>query len=116
LQSLETHMPVGGSRLQWCFELSIGDEAKGLDKYAGVGGDSTNVITAETCLLSAVDPPLACLHKIHSFQIERQRDGPIDNQSGDSRFVKSSSAALIRAIQANLASATVSLGDCPKLG
>jgi hypothetical protein len=74
--------------LQWCLDQSAGDEAKGLDKYGGVSGYSTNVIAAENCLLTGVDPPMTCLGKIHSFQIDRQTLGLVDNESGDTRFIK----------------------------
>jgi len=74
--------------LQWCLDQSAGDEAKGLDKYGGVSGYSTNVIAAENCLLTGVDPPMTCLGEIHSFQIDRQTLGLVDNESGETRFIK----------------------------
>jgi hypothetical protein len=74
--------------LQWCLDQSAGNEAKGLDKYAGVNGYSANVIAAENCLLTGVDPPMTCLGKIHSFLLERAEAGLIDNASGKTRFMK----------------------------
>jgi soluble lytic murein transglycosylase-like protein len=72
--------------LQWCSDKSGGDEAKALDKYAGVSGYSANVMQAETCLLTGVDPPTTCLGKIHSFRIERRKRKLVDDRSGESRF------------------------------
>lgn len=53
--------------LQWCFDQT-GSESAALDKYGGVIGYSTDVMTAEGCLQSivVVDPVSACLKPIHS--------------------------------------------------
>jgi hypothetical protein len=82
--------------LQWCSDKSGGDEAKALDKYAGVSGYSTNVMQAENCLLTGVDPPATCLKMIHSFQIERRDGKLLDDKSGESRFSESSSCGRSR--------------------
>jgi hypothetical protein len=73
--------------LQWCFNQA-GSKSAALDKYAGVAGYSTDVITAEGCLQSSVviDPVAACLDPSHPFLEERARMKLRDDLSGGSRF------------------------------
>jgi hypothetical protein len=72
--------------LQWCSDQVGGDESAALNKYGGVGGYSTNVMTAEACLLTAGTDPTACLQQIHSFQLQRKEMNLKDDPTGRSRF------------------------------
>jgi hypothetical protein len=74
--------------LQWCFNQA-GSESAALDKYAGVAGYSTDVMTAEGCLQSSVviDPVAACLNPIHPFLRERMQMKLHDDPTGRSRFL-----------------------------
>ena len=74
--------------LQWCSDQSNGNETKALNKFAGVSNYATNVMAAENCLLTGTDPPMTCLRKIHSFQIERRERNLVDDDSGASRFME----------------------------
>jgi len=80
----------GSYYLQWCSDQAGGDEAKALNKFAGVGNYATNVMAAESCLLTATDPPMSCLQKIHPFLMERRELKLMDSQSGESRFMEPS--------------------------
>jgi hypothetical protein len=72
--------------LQWCSDQSGGDEAKALNKYAGVSGYADDVMSAEACLLSGGNP-MTCLGAIHSFAMQRRQKGLLDDPTGRSRFM-----------------------------